>query len=74
MEMDGHPTHDLVAELENRGARAYPGTASGPDPEHLKLEERRASGEIGLWLFLPAGAYNTGFDEPLEREIEEFLE
>ena len=74
MEMDGHPTHDLVVELENRGARAYPGTASGPDPEHLKLEERRGSDEIGLWLYLPPDAYNTGFDEPLEKEIEELLE
>ena len=71
MELDGHPTHDLVDELQRRGARRYPGTAVGPDPEHLRLEERRASGETGLWLYLPPDAYNTGFDEPLGAELGE---
>ena len=26
MELDGHPTHDLVGELQVRGAILYPGT------------------------------------------------
>ncbi|HEY8200454.1 MAG TPA: hypothetical protein VII47_03790 [Actinomycetota bacterium] len=69
MELDGHPTHDLVEELERRGGRSYPGTAAGPDPRHLELEERRGSADPGLWLFLPPEAYNTEIDEPLESEL-----
>jgi hypothetical protein len=71
MEPDGHPTHDLVEELERRGGQLYPGTAAGPDPEYLELAERRASTERGLWMYLPPGAYNTGFDEPLDNEFSE---
>ena len=71
MELDGHPTHDLVEELERRGARPYPGTSTGPAPKHLKLETRRGTSERGLWLFLPPETYDTGFDEPLEEELEE---
>jgi hypothetical protein len=74
MELDGHPTHDLVEELERRGARPYPGTAAGPDPEHLRLEERRGSSDAGLWLYLPPDAYNTGFDEPLEAELDDLVD
>jgi hypothetical protein len=66
MELDGHPTHDLVEELERRGARPVPGTSTGPSPEHLKFEVRRGSNEKGLWLFLPPDTYDTGFDEPLD--------
>jgi hypothetical protein len=69
MELDGHPTHDLVEELERRGARHYPGTPAGPDPGHLELEERRGSGDAGLWLYLPPEAYNTEIDEPLGDEL-----
>lgn len=69
MELDGHPTHDLVEELQRRGARPYPGTSTGPAPEHLKFETRRGASENGLWLFLPPGTYDTGFDDPLEVEL-----
>lgn len=74
MELDGHPTHDLVEELKRRGARPYPGTSAGPAPEHLQLEARRASSQEGLWLFLPPDAFNTGFDEPLEVELGELAD
>lgn len=63
MELDGHPTQDIVEELERRGAVVYPGTDAGPDPRHLELPRRRAAHERGLWLFLPRGAYDTGIDE-----------
>ena len=74
MEVDGHPTQDLVEELERRGARRYPGTAAGPDPAHLRLEERRGSGDVGLWLYLPPEAYNTEIDDPFENEFGELRE
>lgn len=63
MELDGHPTQDIVEELQRRGALLYPGTSTGPDPEHLRLARHRENRESGLWLFLPRGAYDTGFDE-----------
>jgi hypothetical protein len=65
MELDGHPTHDMLEELQARGAIVYPGTSSGPDPERLRMTLRQEAIEQGLWLFLPGQAFNTGFDEPL---------
>mgnify|MGYP001548249028 CR=1 FL=1 len=64
MELDGHPTHDLVDELENRGAALYEGTGAGPDPRSLALQPPLNPSERGLWLYLPPETYNTGFDEP----------
>lgn len=64
MELDGHPTRDMVEELQARGAMVYPGTGSGPDPERLRMTLGQTT-ERGLWLFLPGQAFNTGMDEPL---------
>jgi hypothetical protein len=64
MELDGHPTHDLVGELEARGASLYQGTGAGPDPWALELQPPLDPFQRGLWLYLPPEVYNTGFDEP----------
>lgn len=64
MELDGHPTHDLVGELENRGAVMYPGTGRGPDHRYLETQPVPDPTGRGQWLFLPPSVYNTGFDEP----------
>lgn len=63
MELDGHPTQDIVEELERRGALVYPGTDAGPNPEALELPRHRASHERGVWIYLPRAAYETGLDE-----------
>lgn len=63
MEPEGHPTQDLVDELQNRGGLLYPGTDAGPDPEALELARRRPHHERGVWLFLPTEAYETGVDD-----------
>jgi hypothetical protein len=64
MELEGHPTQDLIDELESRGALPYRGTEAGPDPEALELPRHRKRPEVGMWLFVPRGAYETGLDEP----------
>jgi hypothetical protein len=63
MEIDGHPTQDLVEELENRGAVKIPGTTAGPDESSLRSLADAAPGVAGSWLFLPRQTYATGFDE-----------
>lgn len=63
MEIEGHPTQDLVEELENRGALRAAGSTDGPNPDALTFLRERHGGASGVWLFLPAEAYNTGFDE-----------
>lgn len=63
MEIDGHPTQDLVEELENRGAVRLDGATSGPDPDALRFLTERAGDIKGSWLFLPRQTYDTGFDE-----------
>ncbi|MGH2811410.1 MAG: hypothetical protein ACRDI1_01685 [Actinomycetota bacterium] len=63
MELDGHPTQDIVDELQRRGALAYRGTESGPDPDSLELARHRKNPNAGIWLFLPREAYETGMDE-----------
>jgi hypothetical protein len=63
VELEGHPTQDLVEELQRRGGLAYPGSDSGPEPESLELPRRRKDRKAGVWLFLPAEAYDTGLDD-----------
>ncbi|MBA2427318.1 MAG: hypothetical protein H0V60_09605 [Actinobacteria bacterium] len=62
MEIEGHPTVDLITELVGRGAVLIPGSSSGPDPDIIPVvggvEERG-----GQWLFLPNDAFRTGLDE-----------
>jgi len=59
MELEGHPTQDLLEELEKRGCVRAPGTGAGPELD------RSASGrtELGLWLFIPPEAFDTEIDE-----------
>jgi hypothetical protein len=64
MELDGHPTHDLVGELQVRGASVFPGTGTGPDPRPTGQPPALDPQQRGIWLFLPPEVYNTGFDEP----------
>ena len=64
MEIEGHPTQDLVEELERRGAISIEGGIQGPRPDTLRfLAEQLESGD-GFWLFLPHTSFMTGFDEP----------
>jgi len=63
MEIEGHPTQDLIEELENRGAVRIAGTTEGPDSEAVRFLIERAGMVGGSWLFLPQEAFITGFDE-----------
>ena len=64
MELDGHPTHDLVGELQIRGAILYPGTGAGPNRHYQQMQPPADPDERALWLYLPPEVYDTGFDEP----------
>ena len=59
MEIEGHPTVDLIAELEARGATRLPGTAAGPEPS----TPPGTPDEAGFWLFLPGRVFATGLDD-----------
>jgi hypothetical protein len=63
VEIEGHPTHDLVEELERRGAVQVTGGSSGPRVDAIRFVTERLGDVDGRWLFLPAETYQTGFDE-----------
>jgi hypothetical protein len=63
MEIDGHPTQDLIEELERRGALRVEGTSSGPQADTTRFLEERLGEAPGFWLFLPEQAFLTGFDD-----------
>lgn len=64
MEIDGHPTQDILEELEQRGAVRMHGTTAGPRIETLRfLTEQNPQEVKGLWLFLPEQVFDTGMDE-----------
>lgn len=63
MEMEGHPTQDLVDELARRGAIRAEGTATGPDPEALGFIAETLGEGRGFWMFLPRETFFTGMDE-----------
>ncbi len=64
MEIDGHPTQDILEELEQRGAVRMNGTSAGPRVETLRFLTEQHQHEVpGLWLFLPQEAFETGLDE-----------
>ena len=65
MEIEGHPTQDLLEELERRGAIRVAGTAGGPRVDTLKFLTEQAGDAPGIWLFLPREAFQTGLDDPL---------
>ena len=64
MEIDGHPTQDMIEELEQRGAVRMHGTTAGPRIDTLRfLTEQNPQEQDGIWLFLPNQAFDTGMDE-----------
>lgn len=62
MEIEGHPTQDLIEELERRGAMRLDGSSSGPSVDTLRFVVERAGDVAGFWLFLPLQTFDTGFD------------
>ena len=63
MEMEGHPTQDLIEELERRGALRVKGATAGPDADALRFLGERVDEVPGFWLFLPHETFLTGMDE-----------
>ena len=63
MEIDGHPTQDLIEELERRGAVRVAGSSAGPRVEALRFLTERLGDNPGYWMFLPYETFDTGFDE-----------
>ena len=65
MEIEGHPTQDLIEELERRGALRVPGSTAGPQSEAVVFLQERLGDVTGLWMFLPRETFMTGLDDPL---------
>jgi len=63
VEIEGHPTQDLLDELKARGGVVCPGGQSGPDAQSLKFVARTQYDETGIWIFLPEHAFDTQIDE-----------
>ena len=63
MEIEGHPTQDLIEEIERRGSLRVDGTSNGPNVETLRFVAERLGEIPGFWLFLPYQAFLTGVDE-----------
>jgi hypothetical protein len=67
MEIEGHPTQDIIEELEKRGSLRVDGGASGPNEEATRFLVERAGDLQGFWLFVPEQTYQTGFDDLPQR-------
>jgi hypothetical protein len=65
VEIEGHPTQDLVEELERRGALRIDGTSAGPREDALRFAAEQLEDNVGFWLFLPRRSFMTGVDDPL---------
>lgn len=63
MEIEGHPTQDLIEELERRGAMRVAGSSAGPRVEAVRFLTERLGDVPGYWMFLPYETFDTGFDE-----------
>ncbi len=63
MEIEGHPTEDIVDELERRGALRADGSSSGPRVDALRFITEKAGEVPGFWIFLPREAFLTGVDD-----------
>ncbi len=63
MEIDGHPTQDLIEELERRGAVRIDGTSAGPRVESVRFVAEQMPDTSGFWMFLPYGSFMTGVDD-----------
>lgn len=71
MELEGHPTQDIIEELQKRGCIVYDGSAAGPDRGALKMVALAGDESAGFWIFLPAAAFDTEIDEdPLRPEVQ----
>jgi hypothetical protein len=64
MEIEGHPTQDLIEELERRGAVRVDGGPAGPSVEAVRFLSERLGDVTGFWMFLPPNTFLTGVDEP----------
>ena len=64
MEIEGHPTQDLIEELERRGAMRMAGSTTGPDSDTVLFVVERLGEAPGVWMFLPRQAFMTGLDDP----------
>jgi hypothetical protein len=63
MEIDGHPTQDILDELARRGAVRVDGSSSGPNADGVRFITENLGDLSGFWLFLPREVFNTGMDE-----------
>lgn len=63
MEIEGHPTQDLIEELERRGAIRVAGSAAGPQSDTLLFVTERLGDVPGVWMFLPRETFMTGLDD-----------
>lgn len=63
MEIEGHPTQDIIEELNRRGAIRVDGTTAGPNPDALRFITENLGEATGFWLFLPRETFFTGMDE-----------
>lgn len=63
MEMEGHPTQDIVDELVKRGAIRMDGDDEGPGEASLAFLRERLGPRPGSWIFLPDTAFETGLDD-----------
>lgn len=63
MEIEGHPTQDLLEELEARGAVRIRGASAGPDAEALRFISERLPDAAGYWMFLPSENFMTSVDD-----------
>ena len=60
MEIEGHPTQDLVDELVRRGAETIPGNDSGPE---RAAAAGRVSPQGGFWIYVSSEVYDSEIDE-----------
>jgi hypothetical protein len=65
MEIEGHPTQDILEELERRGAVRILGSSGGPPQETTAFLTERFGDVDGLWIFVPRETFMTGLDDPL---------
>ena len=65
MEIEGHPTQDVIEELERRGAVRVQGSSAGPRVDTLRFLTEQVGDVAGVWLFLPRETFLTGMDDPL---------
>ena len=63
MEIEGHPTVDLLDELERRGALRADGTSAGPSVDATRFIAERVPDALGFWLFVPRETFDTGMDD-----------